>query len=259
MPGEDVLVADDDNTRVRVVSGSTPTATTGAAGTATAESDTVNGSVNPQGRPIGYQFEYGTTTAYEASQPSPDQSVGSDHSEHSESQTLENLTPGTTYHYRIVANYDEAGATISVPGADATFTTERLPISVLGNSGAGSTGSTTSGSQVTGVVVLAQGSSAGVASTPKAIEELLLGCSGSQLVLNDVYIHGGHVVISGSAAKSLVGKKVKILFNEGKQVATATVGANGQYATTAPLPPAKIREASPPATPPRSASCARCT
>ncbi len=81
-----------------------------------------------------------------------------------------------------------------------------------------------------------------VASTPQAIEELLLGCSGSKLVLNDVYIQGGHVEIRGSAAKSLVGKKVKILFNEGKQVATATVEADGQYATTAPLPPAKIRD-----------------
>ncbi len=83
---------------------------------------------------------------------------------------------------------------------------------------------------------------AGIATTPKAIEELQLGCSGSKLVLNDVYIQGGHVAIRGSAAKGLVGKKVKILFNEGRQVATATVATNGQYATTAPLPPAKIRE-----------------
>ncbi len=82
----------------------------------------------------------------------------------------------------------------------------------------------------------------GIASTPKAVEELLLGCSSSALVLNDVYIQGGHVAIRGSAAKSLVGKKVKILFNEGKQVVTATVGADGQYSTTAPLPPAKIRD-----------------
>jgi len=82
----------------------------------------------------------------------------------------------------------------------------------------------------------------GVASTPQAIEELELGCSGSRLVLNDVYIQSGHVAITGSAAKSLVGKKVKILLNEGKQVATATVEANGQYSTTAPLPPAKIRD-----------------
>ena len=82
----------------------------------------------------------------------------------------------------------------------------------------------------------------GVASTPKAIEELRLGCTNTQLVLNDVYIHGSRVLLSGSAASSLVGKKVKILFNEGKQVATATVEANGQYTTTAPLPPAKIRD-----------------
>jgi len=82
----------------------------------------------------------------------------------------------------------------------------------------------------------------GVASTPQAIEELELGCSGSRLVLNDVYIHGARVAIAGSAAKSLAGKKVKILFNEGKQVATATVEGDGQYSTTAPLPPVKIRD-----------------
>jgi len=86
------------------------------------------------------------------------------------------------------------------------------------------------------------GTSVSVATSPKAVEELLQGCSSSPLVLNDVYIQGSHVFLSGSAAKSLVGKKVKILFNEGKQVATATVEANGQYTTTAPLPPAKIRD-----------------
>jgi hypothetical protein len=85
--------------------------------------------------------------------------------------------------------------------------------------------------------------SAGVASTPKGIEELLLGCSNTPLVLNDVYIHGGRVVLIGSAAKSLVGKKVEILFNERKQLATTKIAANGQFATTAPLPPVKIREA----------------
>ena len=98
-----------------------------------------------------------------------------------------------------------------------------------------STTATSSSTPSTGVAV-------SVASSPKAIEELLNGCSGSPLVLNDVYIQGGHVEIRGSAAKSYVGKKVKILFNEGKQVATATVEANGQYTTTAPLPPAKVRD-----------------
>jgi hypothetical protein len=83
----------------------------------------------------------------------------------------------------------------------------------------------------------------GIASTPKAIEELRLGCTNTQLVLNDVYIHGSRVLLSGSAATALVGKKVKILFGSAnKQVATATIGASGQFMTTAPLPPPKLRE-----------------
>ncbi|MFZ0665820.1 MAG: hypothetical protein WAM97_08685, partial [Acidimicrobiales bacterium] len=132
MPGEDVLIADSYDNRIRLLSGSAPTATTGAAGTATTESDTVEGSVNPQGRPIGYSFEYGPTISYGAS--TQDLAVGNDHSQHPESQTLAGLTPGTTYHYRILADYDEAGATISVPGLDETFTTVAAPKSTTGGS-----------------------------------------------------------------------------------------------------------------------------
>jgi hypothetical protein len=83
----------------------------------------------------------------------------------------------------------------------------------------------------------------GIASTPKAIEELRLGCGNAQLVLNDVYIHGSRVLLGGSAVASLEGKKVRILFGtKNTQVATATVGAGGEFTTTAPLPPAKLRE-----------------
>ena len=83
--------------------------------------------------------------------------------------------------------------------------------------------------------------SSGIAITPKGVEELLLGCSKRELVLNDVLVRGGRVDLNGSAAKSLDGKKVKIIFDSGKQVATATVGSHGQFSTTAPLPPASIR------------------
>ncbi len=89
----------------------------------------------------------------------------------------------------------------------------------------------------------ASSSTSGIATTAKGIEELELGCSHSELVLNDAYIRDGRVALEGSAAKALVGRKVKILFNERRQVATATVRADGQFATTAPLPPARIREA----------------
>jgi hypothetical protein len=86
-------------------------------------------------------------------------------------------------------------------------------------------------------------STPGIASTPQAIEEVLLGCTKRALVLNDVLIHGSRVDLEGSAAKSLDGKKVKIVFDGGSRaVASATVGSNGEFSTTAPLPPARSRD-----------------
>jgi hypothetical protein len=124
--------------------------------------------------------------------------------------------------------YNPDGVTLTTNALPATK--NETPVTTTTN---GASTSTSTSSTVTSV---------SVATSPKAVEELLNGCSSSALVLNDAYIQGSHVFLSGSAAKSLVGKKVKILFNEGKQVATATVKANGQYTTTAPLPPAKIRD-----------------
>jgi hypothetical protein len=121
----------------------------------------------------------------------------------------------------------------------ATLTTTVAP-SPKGGSTSSTITSTTSSSSSTTTTTAS--TTSGVASTAKAIEELRLGCTNTQLVLNDVYIQGSRVEVRGSAAKSYVGKKVKILFNEGKSVATATVEANGQFTTTAPLPPAKVRD-----------------
>jgi CSLREA domain-containing protein len=111
-----------------------------------------------------------------------------------------------------------------------------------GSSGSQAGTSGTAGTTTSSTTTTTASTTSGVASTPKAIEELRLGCTNTQLVLNDVYIQGSRVEVRGSAAKSYVGKRVKILFNEGKSVATATVEANGQFTTTAPLPPAKVRD-----------------
>jgi hypothetical protein len=109
---------------------------------------------------------------------------------------------------------------------------EKAPTTNSGG-GAGTTSGNTPGGS----------STPGIASTPQAIEELELGCSKRSLVLNDVLIHGDRVELEGSAAKSLDGKKVKIVFDgRGKAVASATVGANGEFSTTAPLPPARLRD-----------------
>ena len=128
-------------------------------------------------------------------------------------------------------------------GATLTATVAPSPKAGSTSSTTTSSSSSSSSSSTTTTTTTIPTTTPGVASTPKAIEELRLGCTNTQLVLNDVYIHGGRVLLSGSAASSLVGKKVKILFGTAnKQVAGATVGANGQFTTTAPLPPAKIRE-----------------
>jgi FG-GAP repeat len=221
-----------------------PLVTTGESSGTTETTASVAGVVDPDQTEVkSCSIEYGTTTSYgEQSACSPEPTNGV--APVDVSAALSGLAAGTTYHYRVVA----ANVVDTSYGEDATFTTvtaatHEKPTQTTGSTGGSPPATTTSSSTSSSSSAASTSTTPGVASTSHAIEEVLLGCSNSQLVLNDVYIDGGHVAISGSAAKSFVGKKVKIVFNERKQVATATVAANGQYSTTAPLPPAKIREA----------------
>jgi len=214
-----------------------PVATTQEASAVTQTSATLNGTVNPEGSTLEECFfEYGPTTSYGSTAGCGSLPGGA--VPVVVSAAISGLSAGGAYHFRIVAK-SVAG---SAHGEDQTLTTSAPAASGGGSTGGGS--STSTGSSVGSAPAGAGGSTEGVAGTPKAVEELLLGCTGSQLVLNDVYIRGGRVVIAGSAAKRLVGKKVKVLFGTAnKQVATATVQANGLFSTTAPLPSARIREA----------------
>jgi hypothetical protein len=227
----------------------------------------LNGSVNPSDVDVTKcEFEYGTTTSYGSIAPCSSFPGGGKLARPVEAEVA-GLEPGTTYHFRTVATnsvkvqLEKPAVELTRMGADMEFTTagskpkekekpveEKMPEEKSSGGITTTTTTTSGGGGATAPPTISPSTMPGaiptpVATAPKAVEELLLGCSSSPLVLNDAYIHDGRVLLIGSAAKSLVGKKVKILFNEGKQVATATVGANGQYATTAPLPPAKIREA----------------
>lgn len=97
--------------------GSAPAVTTNAATNVNSSGATLNGSVNPNGEQTSYAFDYGTSTAY--GQETPFTSAGSGSASMAESAALSGLTPGTTYHYRIVAN----NATGKSLGVDETFTT----------------------------------------------------------------------------------------------------------------------------------------
>ncbi len=97
-------------------SGAPPTATTGGASNIALTSATVAGTVNPEGLETSYELDfgldanYGTSIYGEAGASTEDVSIAIG---------LQNLAPGTTYHYRIVAINSDG----KVYGADQTFTT----------------------------------------------------------------------------------------------------------------------------------------
>ena len=79
----------------------------------------LNTRINPNNSPTSYRFEYGPTAAYGANVPAPDANAGSGTAAQLFSQAITGLTPGATYHYRVVAT--NANATTRSP--DQTFTT----------------------------------------------------------------------------------------------------------------------------------------
>lgn len=92
-------------------------AATGAPIRVASTAATISGTVNPNGSPTTYHFEYGISTAY--GQSTPALSAGSGDSDVAELYTLAWLSPHTTYHYRLVAQ-NAGGTTV---GNDATLTT----------------------------------------------------------------------------------------------------------------------------------------
>jgi hypothetical protein len=93
-----------------------PSATTSSATSKQPLQATLNGTVNPNGFDTHYYFQYGTSTSYGSATGEGD--AGSGTSGVGKSNTV-TLSPGTTYHYRIVAS--NAGGTTD--GSDEQFTT----------------------------------------------------------------------------------------------------------------------------------------
>ena len=94
-----------------------PTVTTNAATSVASSSATLNGKVNPNGASTTGWFEWGTTSSY--GNTTQTFSGGSGSSEVTMSWGISGLSPGTTYHYKAVAE-NSAGTS---PGSDVSFTT----------------------------------------------------------------------------------------------------------------------------------------
>lgn len=98
-----------------------PTVVTTTSAPVDATSQTLNGTIDPEGGPATYHFEYGPTTAYGFQTAESDPLTGTDPEPATGIAT--GLTPNTTYHYRIVGS----NASVSITGGEQTFTTPPAP------------------------------------------------------------------------------------------------------------------------------------
>jgi Divergent InlB B-repeat domain len=109
-------------------------------------------------------------------------------------------------------------------------------------SGTGSSGAETKGGGTgSGSHSPSGGAGSTTPRTGPSATQLALSCTDSKLALTEVLVHGDRVLLEGVAASSLIGKHVEIVFGGRERVASATVGANGSFSTSAPLPPAGAR------------------
>jgi hypothetical protein len=100
---------------------SPPKVTTDPAQGVTNTGATLTGTVTPMLRNATYHFEFGTTPSY--GNTTADQTAPAGLDPLGASATVAGLTPGTTFHYRLVASNPEGSAT----GPDMTFTTTGVP------------------------------------------------------------------------------------------------------------------------------------
>jgi len=105
-----------------VISPIPPLATTVAATAITANTATLNASINPKGSQTTVQFQYGTSTTYGTTTGTLTLPAGT--LAVSAPQAISGLSPQTIYHYRVVAS----NGVETVNGADRTFTTLAQPV-----------------------------------------------------------------------------------------------------------------------------------
>jgi 6-phosphogluconolactonase (cycloisomerase 2 family) len=105
-----------------------PTVATGAPSAIGSTGATLAGTVNPEGQSTAFTFEYGTTTSF--GQISTVVQLDDADADEPVTATLTNLTPDTTYFYRVVAS----NATGTSAGAVGTFDTGPggSPVAVTG-------------------------------------------------------------------------------------------------------------------------------
>jgi predicted lipoprotein with Yx(FWY)xxD motif len=169
----------------------------------TAEGSELKGTVYDYGGTTTWHFEYGTTTAYGASAPTPDADA-SGGLYTSVSQQVTGLAPGTTYHYRLVSTNSVEGTLAS---ADQTFSTAATTAPPTGTA----PGETAPGGPGTGTG-LYPGESGGTGTT--------IGGSGPKRVAKAVRSHG-KTLLATTKGRTLYSLSAE---RHGKFICTAASG-----------------------------------
>ncbi len=194
---------------------SLPVAITEAATAASAGKMTLHGSVDPEGMPTEYHFEYGETTSYGTSVPIAAASAGSGTEYVRVSQPIEGIKAQTTYHYRIVAT--NAGGTFD--GVDRTFGT--TPPTVTGRPASKIRG----GKATLNATVNPEG-----LATSYYFEYGTSSSYGSKMPLRNVALGSGTTNVAVSAAISgLVGDTIYHFRVVAKNVAGMAYGEDGTF------------------------------
>lgn len=106
-------------TKYEVVVEGTPKAKTTPTSPQNQTEATLAGSIEPEGNPTEYHFDYGSASVTEHSS-APTSLGAADFTSHSVSLPVSGLSPGTEYHFELIVSY---GASQTVSGGPQTFAT----------------------------------------------------------------------------------------------------------------------------------------
>jgi hypothetical protein len=111
----------DNYTKYEVVAAGTPKAKTTSTVPQHQTEATLTGSIEPEGNPTEYHFDYGSASVTEHSS-APTSLGAADFTSHSVSLPVGGLLPGTEYHFELIVSY---GTSQTVSGAPQAFMTPR--------------------------------------------------------------------------------------------------------------------------------------
>ncbi len=152
----------------------------------------------------------------------------------------------TTTSTTTAASTTTASTTSTTPSS--TFTTAATTVPTITtnatSSSASATAATTASTAPSGSQTLTNVSvTSGLTRTSSAVPlPPALACTSAAVVLMDVVPDGSRVLVSGAARAAYTGRRVLVrLTASGQTVGQATVGADGTFTTSVPLPPLDIR------------------